>query len=226
MRSIWICWVFVVLSCLSLEAKKFLGPTELAHQTFEELSIFGPAKLHQIHADKISVVGPVDFSQLEVGQEFSAVGPVCGLGGRAEVVDITGPVDLKRFLCHNLIVTGPVQLNRVRVYCGSTFIGSVEAKLCRFESMVVTCNYCKFEDVEASDITFKKTHAKEPIRLELTGHCVIHGKIIFESGNGLVVIGEGRSELEGAIEGAKVIKMQVNPETSSSVQDSLQKYEG
>jgi hypothetical protein len=217
MRLSVICSLVLLLSGWAIDAKRYWGPTELAHQTFEELSIFGPAKLHQLHADKISIIGPVEFNQLEVGQEFSAVGPVSGLGGRAEVMDITGPLDLKRFLCHNLIVTGPVELNRVRVYCASTLIGSVEAKLCRFEGMVITCDVCRFEDVEAADITFKKTHAKEPIRLELNGHCVIHGKIVFESGDGVVVIGDKHSEIEGAIEGAKVIR-QLEP---SSFQETV-----
>lgn len=204
----WILGVSLVLvGGVTCEARKFIGPTDLSNQSYEDLSIWGPAKLHQIRASKISIVGPLDFDQLEVSQELSVVGPVSGLGGRAEVLDITGPLDLRRFLCHSLIATGPVNLNRVRVYCGSTFIGSVEAKLCRFEGVVITCDTCRFEDVETGDITFKRSPGKDPVRLELFGHCIIRGKIVFESGNGLVVIADDHSQIEESVEGAKIIRV-------------------
>ena len=202
-----------------------MGPTDLFSQTFDEISVWGPCKLHQIRADKISVIGPVDFDQLEVKQELSVIGPVSGVVGKAEIIDVTGPLNLRRFLCHNLNVVGPTQLDRVRVYCRSTFVGPIEAKSCRFEGLVITTDVCHFEDVETGDITLKKTPNMEPTRLEFVGHCVIHGKIHFESGNGLILVQGGQTHFEGPIEGATIVKSQEEQVNKGVIQEDFSKKE-
>lgn len=215
-----------LILCASLcEAKKFMGPTDLFSQTFDEISVLGPCKLHQIHASKISIIGPLDFDQLEVKQEISVVGPVSGMIGKADIVDVTGPLNLRRFLCHNLNVVGPAQLDHVRVYCRSTLIGSIEAKSCRFEGLVITSDVCRFEDVETGDITFKNTSGKMATRLELIGHCVIHGKIHFESGNGLILVQEGQTDFEGPIEGATIVRSQENQTNKDEIKEDFSKKE-
>lgn len=195
-----------LMTCVSVFATTYNGPTNLSNQTLKDVVIHGPAQLTQVKADSLSVMGPLQFSDLQVSQDATVIGAVNNSQkGKFTALKITGPFNAKNIITDSLQVIGPVNVNGIIVSGDTVILGPLNAQNSRFNNITVTAERVNLVNVEVNNIYVKKTGTDVKPTVILSGKTNVVGSIQFESKNGVVSI-KGKSTVKGQVEGGETLE--------------------
>lgn len=196
-------WRMLLAFCLIVTpcfGDHFNGPVELSLKLFDELSIDGSAKLKMVRAKSLVVKGSLEYSRLSVSGKATVDGQLTGDRGKFGQLTVTGPVHAEYLACDDLSTKGDVTISYLDVKNRADIDGIVSGQNWRVKDLQVRADKIVLKDVDIGTIVVKKS-GTGPEELTLQGTSVIHGMIVFESGQGKVRIEGDKVKIEGEIKG-------------------------
>lgn len=139
--------------------------------------------------ESLEVLGTVKFSKTTI----------------SKILKVTGNLIANEAHLHEIEAEGAVQLNRSTLQAAVTVIGSLQASDSEFcQPIAFTGQKALFSKCKLSGITVRRDpafRAKQVI--ELKASTIIDGPIVFEGGNGEVLLYPG-SKIHGSVTGGKI----------------------
>jgi hypothetical protein len=152
-------------------AEKY-GPADYRKRTFSTLTVYGPTTLHH-----------VDIKN---------------------TLKVHGPLDAHHTTIHHLEVMGPVNCTHTTVEAESILYGPLDAEHSKFRGPLrIATNELtlKHSDVSAITLIHNDTHHKRTQKVHLHRGTVVHGDIVFEDGDGIVIAHKGAKIIGNVIGG-------------------------
>lgn len=154
-------------------AEKY-GPAAYRNRNFSSLTTYGPTSLHHVNIKN--------------------------------TLTVHGPLEAHHTTIYRLEVAGPVNFTHTTVETQSTLYGPLDAEHSKFVGPLrIATNELTLKDCDVSSITLihNDTHPKRTQKLHLHHGTVIHGDIVFEDGEGIVIKHKG-SKIEGQVTGGVI----------------------
>lgn len=186
-------------------------PTSIATPAKEEQMqsdmYFGPTYLENKTLNNISIAGPAIFEGVTLTGNATLMGPVKMRDSKMNDLQVTGPFNASKVVVKKLTVNGPVRFERVTVDGLATINGPLTAEESNFKNTLsiatdkMSLDHCMAENIE---VRKNSKWFEKPQRVFLTNKTVVKGDIVFEAGNGVVVISKEATH-KGKVIGGKSI---------------------
>jgi hypothetical protein len=191
----------------SKKAPETQTPTKVEEFTGPNV-YYGPTYLENKKLDCIKILGPATLEGVTVSGTISILGPAKLRDSNLQNLQISGPLNARKVNLKTLTANGPSRLERVVVDGKITINGTLYAEESNFKDMLsIATDKMTLDHSMAVNIEVRKNSSwlEKPQRVHLTNNTTVKGDIIFEAGNGIVVISKG-AVLKGAVKGGKKIE--------------------
>lgn len=183
---------FTLLSLHIAQAELFTGTTKLSNKTFEDIVVLGEADLTNIKTNSITIGGSLVFNHVDAS-DVNIAGSV--KEGSSYLIckdlNVGGSIIAKNIKCANINVFGAAKLENIDVSDNISIAGRLELKKAKLKNLDAATSEIYLEDVTANDITIDTIPlSSDTQKLYLKGSSIISGSIKFESGKGIVIIGD------------------------------------
>ena len=165
----------------------FYGVTQLKNQQYSTLNCFGPTILEQSQIlEQANIYGPLTANKTTF-KKLQAFGPVKGDTISFKQANIQGPISLKQAKASGTL----------------TVLGPLQAQDSRFMDIFIACHELTLDNCFVNNLSVKQASTDDQTQqvLRLKGNTTIHGKISFESGNGIIELHDPDVKIH-TIEGA------------------------
>lgn len=174
-----------------LKGLKSYGSTVLRKTNIKGLvQIYGSFKASEGSLGELEVYGPAKLWKIGVSAKTLISGPLDASDSTFALLRVLGPAHLEDVTAASIEVHGPLQINKGRVKGESKILGELKADRVQFNDQItVAAHYIEIRDCQLKGIkVLKSTNDPRPQKLVLQGSTEISGPIVFESGNGHVII--------------------------------------
>jgi hypothetical protein len=187
-------------------SKKFIinGPLEVNDSHINKVKTLGSVKANNLTSNKIKISGSLNGQNLN-SNKIEVTGATDLIDSSINNLKISGPLDATRLKAKEAVIRGMttlaetnidfIQINGQTTIKDHSHIDSIEA--CGYvqvqDSKVVNLKLdsdeCRIHNSQIDNITFlDNSPQSKPSALKISGNSSINGKIIFKSGNGIVML--------------------------------------
>ena len=182
----------------------------------------GNARLEKLSYDSLTIAGALDFNNLTIEKTLTVEGSANGNSLKCNKFIVNSSFTGKNIQAQNGEVNGTLVCDTVTIDEDLTVNGSLSGKKIKVSGKTkvdgnLDASKSSFSDIEVATtyrITLTSSKAKnifvkkskyESQRIYLEGRTIIEGNIIFESGNGKVLVSR-KAKIMGEVQGASVVR--------------------
>ncbi len=150
--------------------------------------INGSVVLNNVKFESLRINGSLDFKDLVIEKKIS----------------INGSANGNNLKCQEFTINGSLNANYIDISGKTKISGDLTVSDGNFGDIEISSDEINLTSSKVKNIFVKKIRSRTQI-LELNKKTIIFGDVIFESGNGEIILNDG-SEIHGSIKGAVVVK--------------------
>ncbi len=203
----------VVLYCFlldsSVEAKVYLGDTNISSANEQQASFIGLTNLKNSSFHSITVVGPLSFSNLKVANMAEIIGKTeNSQNGKFGQLFITGTFNASNVQCDQLKAIGFIEISNLHVRENTDVSGYLLVHAGHLNDIEFMGREIQLDNVEANNIMIKSDILEPETQqaLIITGSTVIKGNVTFNSGRGIIKQ-SSKAKIMGPTKGAALQKL-------------------
>lgn len=193
----------VIASTFSIPAFGKRYPVDNHDASGSEQTFYGVAKLKNQQYATLNCFGPTVLEQSQVSDQANIYGPLTTNKTTFNKLQAFGPVKGDTISFQHANIQGPITLKQAKASGTLTVLGPLHAQDSRFMDVFIACNELTFDNCFVNNLSIKQTSSDDNVQqiLRLKGNTTIHGKISFESGNGIIELHDPEVKIH-TIEGA------------------------
>lgn len=204
--------IFSILATVSTTsyALSSFGSTRIQSKTIEEsYKVFGGAKFENVVLKQsLKVFGPCKLFDSEVKGTLTLQGELQARNSTLSHLKAQGEVDLRETTAKGAEIQGHLRLKKSVISGRLNLMGYLDADESEIDEIKISTNEMKLKDTKVKSIFVRKNHADAKTGaaqqiIYLLGKTTIAERIVFENGNGLVVVGK-RVKKMPIVEGGRV----------------------
>ena len=199
-----------ILSAFDSNALSSFGSTRIQSKTIDEsYKVFGGAKFENvILKSSLRVFGPCKLFDSEVKGTLTVQGELQARTTKLSHLKAQGEVDLRGTTVEGAEIQGHLRLRKSKIKGRLNLMGYLDADESEIDEIKISTNEMKLKDAKVKSIYVRKNHADKKAApaqqiIYLLGKTSIKERIVFENGNGLVVVGK-RVKKMPVVEGGRV----------------------
>lgn len=204
-HTLTIALILLGVSHSKLNGEVITGNASLKRELYESLTVAGALDFNQLKIEKdLTVSGSAKGKFLKC-EKFVVSGTFTGESIQAKSGEVSGSLECSKLtVAEDLAVSGSLTGEEIKISGKTSISGNLDASKSEFADIEIASATGTLLDSTAQNILVKKTN-DESQKMHLKGKSTIKGDIIFESGNGKVIIG-AESKVIGKIQGASIVK--------------------